>query len=255
MHTRSNQTALLLSSPQVILLREGFVAGGARKRCPQKPLFFQHEFTLNNPKAILMRNSDIFKVLPGSSSRGSLVRSSTYQKGFCYRAHISIAWCPHRLLFSPKPQLSSSKISTQQYHQRWCAMEMNCIERKGGDRLSTVSMVKTSQKQTKTKQLNPQCSNGARTIGISQPFSCCCRLSLLLLGNALVLEFKETFTVNSSTAALNVAERRLWVLCLIVSGLELPSGPSPLLAWGTGVESLSHLHLLPCYQDAVCISW
>lgn len=92
-------------------------------------------------------------------------------------------------------------------------MEMNCVERKGGEQWSAVSMVKTGKKkknkQTKTKQLNPQCSNDAGTIGINQPFSCSCRLSLLLLGNELVLEFKGTFTVNGSTAALNAAEARL----------------------------------------------
>lgn len=70
-------------------------------------------------------------------------------------------------------------------------------------------LAKKKNKQTKTKQLNPQCSNDAGTIGINQPFSCSCRLSLLLLGNELVLEFKGTFTVNGSTAALNAAETRL----------------------------------------------
>lgn len=117
-------------------------------------------------------------------------------------------------------------------------MEVNCVERKGGDQWSTVSMVKTGGKKMRPKQLNPQCPNDAGNIGINQPFSCSCRLSLLLLGNALVLEFKETFTVNSSTASLNVAERRL---CLIVSGLELPSGPSPLLALNLCPTSISYL--------------
>lgn len=44
------------------------------------------------------------------------------------------------------------------------------------------------------KQLYLPCSDATGTVSIYQPFSCSCGLSLMSLGTAEVLEFKERFS-------------------------------------------------------------
>ena len=112
------------------------------------------------------------------------------------------------------------------------------VERKEGEQHWTVFMVKLGK-----KQLYLQCCNTTGTVNIYQPFSYSCRLPLVSLGNALVLDFKERYYNKHFHSSVKRGREQSLTIVFENVEPELPPGPIPQLAQGNSAELVFHINI------------